>query len=139
MMSFPILLAVSACGSVAGSLATAPQAMDELHDFYVRTRPWGWWRPVVETARRRNGAFQPNRNFVRDMFNVLVGVVWQTAFVVLPIYIVIRDWRAAAVTAAVILLTSFVLKVSWYDRLLAADDAGEVGADSRGRIEPVRS
>ena len=54
------------------------------------------------------------------MFNVLIGIVWQTAFVALPIYIVIKDWHHAGVSVAIIVATTAVLKFSWYDRLEVA-------------------
>lgn len=117
MMSFPILLAAAALGSAAGSLLSAPQPMDQLHAFYVRTRPWGWWGPVAREAQRRDSRFDPNRNWPRDLTNVAVGIVWQTAFVVAPIYVVIRDWRSAATALVVILATSAILKLNWYDHL----------------------
>ena len=117
LAAFPAILIISLFGSVAGSLLTPPEREDVLVDFYTRTRPWGWWGPVREAALRRDPDFEPNRNFLWDVFNVLVGVVWQTAFVALPIYVVIQDWRAAGVCAATILVTSGVLKRTWYDRL----------------------
>jgi Na+/proline symporter len=115
--AFPAILLISLCGCVAGSLLTKPQSTDELVNFYVRTRPWGWWRPIREAALQREPDFQPNRDFVWDVSNVVIGIVWQTAFVALPIYVVIHQWRAAGVCLAIIAVTSAILKFSWYDRL----------------------
>ena len=70
-----------------------------LLDFYTRTRPWGWWGPIRDAAIRRDPSFEPNRDFLRDAFNVVVGIIWQTAFVALPIYVVIQDWRPAGICA----------------------------------------
>jgi len=39
-------------------------------------------------------SFQRNRDFWRDMFNVVVGISWQVALVALPIYIVIQKLPA---------------------------------------------
>ncbi len=86
-------------------------------DFYSRTRPWGWWGTIRDAAIRRDPSFEPNREFRRDAFNVLVGVVWQTAFVALPIYVVIRHWQPVGVCLAIIAVTSTILKFNWYDRL----------------------
>ena len=61
--------------------------------------------------------FQPNRDFGWDAFNVLIGIVWQTAFVALPIYVVIHHWNEAAICLAIIAVTSAILKRTWYDRL----------------------
>lgn len=115
--AFPYLLVASGLGAVLGSLLTKPEDEQVLVEFYRRTRPWGWWGPIHRATVAQDPAFQANRNFAWDVFNVLIGVVWQTAFVVLPIYIVVRDWRAAAVAAAVVAVTSLTLKKSWFDRL----------------------
>lgn len=117
--AFPVILLISLVGSVAGSLLTKSESEEVLLNFYVRTRPWGWWRPIRDAAMRRDPEFEPNRDFGRDMFNVLIGIVWQTAFVALPIYVVIHAWPAAAVCMVIILVTSTILKSTWYDRLKA--------------------
>ena len=102
---------------MAGSLLTKAQNVDELVNFYVRTRPWGWWGPIRKAAMRRDPGFQPNRNFGWDVSNIVIGIVWQTAFVALPIYFVIREWREVAICVATILIASAILKRTWYDRL----------------------
>ena len=121
LMAFPALLAVSAIGSVVGSLGTLPENQDVLHKFYTRTRPWGWWKPINDLAIQNNPSFRKNTDFGWDVFNVLVGVVWQTSFVVLPIYIVTRDWNSAAIAVGIVVATSWTLKLTWYDRLEKAE------------------
>jgi solute:Na+ symporter, SSS family len=117
LMAFPMLLLVSLVGTLAGSLLTRPEREEVLVEFYTRTRPWGWWGPIQAAALRRDPSFVPNRNFGWDVFNVIIGIVWQTAFVALPIYTVIRDWRACVACLAIIAITSAILKHTWYDRL----------------------
>ena len=115
--AFPAILAISLCGCVAGSLLTKAQNEDELVNFYVRTRPWGWWGPIREEAIRRDAGFQPSCDFGWDVSNIVIGIVWQTAFVALPIYFVIREWREVAICVATILITSALLKRTWFDRI----------------------
>jgi len=117
LMAFPTLLLLSLFATVAGSLCTKPQSESSLLEFYTRTRPWGWWGPIRDAALRQDREFRPNQGFSRDAFNVVVGIVWQTAFVVMPIYVVIREWSSAAICLAVILVTSAILKRTWYDQL----------------------
>jgi SSS family solute:Na+ symporter len=47
----------------------------------------------------------------------VIGIIWQTALVPLPIYIVLWNFKAAAITFAVVVVTSIILKFTWYDRL----------------------
>jgi SSS family solute:Na+ symporter len=60
--------------------------------FYRRVRPWGFWGPVLAKVQAEDPSFQPNPDFVRDMFNVVVGIAWQTSLIALPIYVVIRRY-----------------------------------------------
>jgi Na+/proline symporter len=115
--AFPMLLLVSTVGTVVGSLLTKPEEEDVLVEFYTRTRPWGWWGPIHRAAVRRDPSFQANRDFGWDALNVVIGIVWQTAFVVLPIYAVIHHWTGMSICLATILITSAILKRTWYDRL----------------------
>jgi len=120
LQAFPFILLISVLGSMAGSLLTKPQDEDVLIDFYVRTRPWGFWGPVRQAAMHRHPNFEPNRDLGWDLFNIIVGIVWQTAFMALPIYVVIREWRSAIACGATILVASTILKHTWYDRLETA-------------------
>lgn len=117
LMAFPMLMLMSLAATLAGTWLTAPEKESVLADFYRRTRPWGWWGPIERKVLASDPGFRPNRDFRIDAFNILIGIVWQTAFVALPIYVVIRDWRPAGVCLAIIVVTSAVLKRTWYDRL----------------------
>ena len=98
-----------------GRLAVNAQFFGE-QDFYRRVRPWGFWGPVLKKVLADDPAFQRNPDFLRDMFNVTVGIVWQVALVALPIYNVIRHSNAW-IAFAVVLVTSAILKFTWYDHL----------------------
>jgi uncharacterized membrane protein len=62
-------------------------------------------------------AFLPNRMFGRDMFNVVIGIVWQMALVVWPIFLMIKMWDALALSLGVVAITSLILKYFWYNPL----------------------
>ena len=118
---FPVLLLFSPVRLGGRQPAHAGRSRSRCSlNFYTRTRPWGWWGPIRAAAIRRDPAFEPNRDFARDAFNVMVGIVWQTAFVALPIYVVIQHWRPGGISLAIIVVTSTILKHTWYDRLEAA-------------------
>src|ERR1039457_3777556 len=95
--SFPIILAFSLIGCIAGTLLTAPDEEAVLKDFYRRVRPWGFWGPIREKVMQEDPSFQPNPDFLRDMFNVVVGIAWQTSLIAFPVYIVIRRYQTAAI------------------------------------------
>lgn len=123
--AFPFLMLMSVVGAIAGSLMTPPEDEDVLVAFYTRTRPWGWWGPIQEAAQRRDPAFIPNRDFAFDAFNVVVGIIWQTSFVALPIYAVIKQWQEVGICTLTIAVTTAILKRTWYDRLDIANTPAE--------------
>jgi len=118
--AFPYVLAVSIVGCVAGSYLTEPEPDEVLIAFYMRVKPWGFWKPVLTKVRQRYPTFQPNKNFRRDMFNVAIGIVWQTSLVALPIYIVIHETTPMLIALGLVVLTSITLKFTWWNTL---DDA----------------
>jgi SSS family solute:Na+ symporter len=117
LMAFPLLLGVSFVGCFLGTLLTKPEDDEVLKDFYRRVRPWGFWGPVLAKVLKDDPTFQRNKDFPRDVFNIVVGIIWQTALVPLPIYIVLWNFKAAAAAFAVVVVTSITLKFTWYDRL----------------------
>jgi len=64
-----------------------------------------------------NPQFKKNPNFKRDMFNVFIGIIWQTSLVVLPIYIVIQQRFPVFIAIIILVISSFILKRNWYDKL----------------------
>lgn len=115
--AFPIVLVVSLLGSYLGSLMTAPVADEVLMDFYESVRPWGFWKPVLEKCQQKDPSIMANTNFIRDLFNVIIGMVGQMAITVLPIYLVIQNWGNAGWALAILVAVLVILKKTWYDRL----------------------
>lgn len=114
---FPMVLIISVIGCLAGTLLTKAEDDAVLMDFYRRVRPWGFWGPVLKKVLAEDPTFKRNKDFLRDMFNILVGIAWQISLVALPLYIVIQEYERAALTLAVTLGTSAILKFTWYDHL----------------------
>ena len=89
-LGFALVFVIGMIGCLLGTLLTPAQEDAVLMDFYRRVRPWGFWGPVKAKVMAQYPTFQPNQDFPRDMFNIVVGITWQVALVALPIYIVIR-------------------------------------------------
>jgi Na+/proline symporter len=115
--AFPLILALSVVGCLLGTLLTKAEDDEVLKSFYKRVRPWGFWGPILAKVQADDPTFLPNPDFGRDMFNVVVGIAWQTSLVALPIYVVIRRYNLALIALAVVVLTSVALKFAWYDHL----------------------
>jgi Na+/proline symporter len=119
LQSFPFIVIVSLLGSIAGSYLTQPQDMEELKSFYRQVRPWGWWRPVHDAVLRAEPTFQSDASAYRDLFNVATGIVWQFTIMILPVFIILRSFEKLMITVFLLILTSIILKINWFDKLEA--------------------
>jgi Na+/proline symporter len=125
---FPLVLVISLTGCLLGTLLTKPDNEEVLKDFYRRVRPWGFWGPVLKKVMAEDPDFKRNKDFLRDMFNIVVGIVWQIALVALPLYIVIKEFQRAAITLAIVLGTSAILKFTWFDHLAVREVETDLAA-----------
>lgn len=114
---FPALLLISLLGCFIGTFLAPPTDEKTLKEFYMNIKPWGFWKPVYEKIKAENPGFERNKNFKWDMFNVLIGTIWQTAIVAMPIYMVIMHWGPFAIAVSIIAVCTFILKKTWWDRI----------------------
>jgi solute:Na+ symporter, SSS family len=114
---WPVLFALSLAGCFIGTYTAPATDMEVLKKFYSTVRPWGLWKPVHEQVIKENQAFEPNRRFKLDMFNVVLGIVAQCCLTILPMYIVL--WMKLPLLITIIILTVIVLilKRTWWDKL----------------------
>lgn len=114
---FPIIFAVSLLGAFLGAFLTPATSMKTLKAFYHDVRPWGWWNPVYKALKIENNTIEKNNDFIKDMFNCLVGIIWQSSMILLPIYFMIRDYPKTFITLGVFIVTSIILKFTWLDKV----------------------
>lgn len=114
---FPVILVVSLIGCFSGTYMSPPEDEAVLKNFYKKTKPWGFWKPIRDKVLQEEPGFQPNRDFYRDLFNIIVGIVWQMTMVVAPIYLLIRQTKELAISMLLFLVCSWLLKKYWWDKL----------------------
>ncbi|MGV8814526.1 MAG: sodium:solute symporter family protein [Gelidibacter sp.] len=114
---FPLIFGVSLLGSFLGTYLSKPTDMNVLKSFYANVHPWGFWKPVLKELKKENHPIEKNSEFWSDMLNCVIGIVWQSSMIVLPIYFIIRDYPKAFISLGVFLLTSIILKFTWLDKV----------------------
>lgn len=72
---FPIILVFSTIGCIIGTYIKPLENREAVKEFYKTTRPWGLWSPIRREVMTEDPNFKMNRDFSRDTFNVLVGIV----------------------------------------------------------------
>jgi len=117
LYAFPAIFLFSALGCFLGTLLTKPEDEEILKKFYMTVRPWGFWKPITDKIKAEQPGFEPNTDCGRHWFNVIVGIIWQTSLVALPIYVVIQRPRGILGALLVLAATTAILKKSWFDHL----------------------
>jgi Na+/proline symporter len=117
MNAFPLIFLNSIIGCFVATLITKPESDEVLMRFYHNVRPWGFWKPVLQKVKLVDPQFEANKNFKRDMVNVLVGMSWQITLMATPVFLVLRDFTSFGICIAVLVVTSLILKFNWWNKL----------------------
>lgn len=114
---FPLLFIFSLLGALLGTLLTPADNMNTLVNFYRKTKPWGFWQPIIREVKQQQPDFRTNADFFRDCFNIIVGIIWQMTLVLMPMFLMIRDYTNLALSFMVFILCMALLKYFWWDKL----------------------
>jgi len=114
---FPWMLLISIAGAIIGTYAAPPTEEEVLKKFYTTVKPWGFWKPILDKVRATEPEFEQNKNFRKDMFNVVIGTIGQTALVALPIYIVLQESMPIFITVILTIICGLILYKTWYKKL----------------------
>ncbi len=117
--TFPLMLLISVIACLIGTYTSPPVDEEVLKKFYTSVRPWGFWKPIHDKVVAEDPSFVKNSGFKSDMVNVVVGIVWQTALVVFPIYLVLMEAVPLAISIGIAACTTYILKKTWFDKLPA--------------------
>jgi Na+/proline symporter len=114
---WPLLFVLSLIGCLAGTYAAPATDRDVLKSFYKTVRPWGFWKPVHQQVMAEDPAFQPNRRFGLDMFNVVLGIIGQCCLTILPMYVVLWMKLPLLITVMILVVIVVILKKTWWNKL----------------------
>ena len=114
---FPLIFGFSLLGSFLGTFLTNPTKAEVLKDFYKNVKPWGWWKPVYSQIKNDDPSFERNNDFWADMMNCLIGIIWQSSMILLPIYLLVRDYPKTWMALGIFLVTTVILKFTWLDKV----------------------
>lgn len=121
LLIFPFIVLFSAAASIAACLLTPPEKDEVLESFYRTIRPWGFWKPVYRNLLEKYPNLKANTDFRRDAFNVAIGIVWQLTLNIIPICLIIGQYRTMWISIVILAVTSVIMKFTWYDKLGPGD------------------
>ncbi|MEO6328866.1 MAG: sodium:solute symporter family protein [Ginsengibacter sp.] len=114
---WPVLFVLSLAGCFIGTYATPATDKEVLKNFYRTVRPWGFWKPIHELVVKEDPAFEANKRFKLDMFNVVLGIVAQLCLTILPMYLVLWMKLPLLITVFILGVIIFILKKTWWNKL----------------------
>lgn len=114
---WPLLFLISVAGCLVGTYTAPPTDIAVLKNFYSTVRPWGFWAPVQAQVVAENPAFEPNKRFSLDMFNVALGIIAQLCLTILPMYLVLWMKVPLLITIVILAVIIIILKRTWWDKL----------------------
>ncbi len=114
---FPVILLISLIGCIIGTYSAPPTAEKVLMNFYKKTRPWGFWKPIHEKVTQNDPGFKKNSAFSRDMFNVVIGVIGQTLLVIMPLYLILHQNIPLIISLIILVVCLLILKKTWWDKM----------------------
>lgn len=114
---FPVIFGFSLLGSFLGTFLSKPTEIKVLKSFYYNVRPWGWWNPIYNALKKEDKSLQKNTEFWLDMVNCLIGILWQSSMILMPIFLIVRDYPKMISAIIVFMITTVILKFTWLDRV----------------------
>jgi Na+/proline symporter len=113
---FVYIVALGTVGSVVGTYLTPATERGVLENFYRTTKPFGLWRPLrgVVPAAEAAAMTREHRN---DLISLPFALAWQISILMLPMQVIIRQYRDAAVTGSVLAVALVGLYIFWYKKL----------------------
>jgi len=103
-------------GSIAATYLRPPTDRTVLERFYRTTKPFGLWGPLKKILGADEAAAMA-REHKYDLISVPFALCWQMSMLLLPLLLIVKQYRASAVTAAVLATALVGLYFFWYRKL----------------------
>ncbi len=115
-LQFLILATVGLTGAIVGTLMTAPTKPEILEKFYLQTRPFGFWGPLKKKLPLE-AQKAINREHFYDIISLPFVGTWQVTLFLLPMQLVIKDYKSLAITLVIFLFSMIGMYFFWYRNL----------------------
>lgn len=115
-ISFSIASGASLLGTIVGTYLTAPTDEEVLKNFYIKTRPFGFWGHIRNSLSEdiQKSIAQENR---RDIFSTFIAVPWQVVLFMAWIMLMMQNWNTFAILLVALVVLSVILYFSWFRHL----------------------
>jgi hypothetical protein len=122
---FPLLFIISLTGCMIGTYTAPPTDLQVLKQFYTTVRPWGFWKPIYEEVLKDNPNIEANKDFKKDMFNIVLGIIGQICLTLLPMFFVLSQHFSLFIDLVILVIIMIVMKRTWWDKLHEVEEDAE--------------
>jgi len=113
---FLVTVAAGFTGSLLGTYLSEPTDSKVLRYFYWTTRPFGVWKPMRKYLPEdmRGRVVKEHKN---DILALPFVIMWQVSWFLIPMTILIHNWKGLAGTIVVFLVGLGGMYIFWYRNL----------------------
>ena len=120
---FLLASSISLAGCILGTYLTKPTDKDVVENFYRKTRPFGFWKPLKGSlSPEMKKATQREHRF--DLMALPVAMLFQVTLFMMPMQMIIKSWGAFGKTLGIWSTCLVLMYFLWY-RNLPSDKIGE--------------
>jgi solute:Na+ symporter, SSS family len=110
------MLGMGTLGSVVATYMRPATDRAVLENFYRTTKPFGLWGPLRrELPQAESAAMAAEHKY--DLVSLPFAFFWQLSILMLPMLLIVRQYRASAVTGAILAVSLVGLYFFWYRKL----------------------
>ncbi|HID39842.1 MAG TPA: sodium:solute symporter [Calditrichaeota bacterium] len=122
---FLIISGISLIAIIISTFLTKPTDEKVLKNFYLTTRPFGFWKPYKKylSYDARNKMEKEHRN---DIISLPIILVWQLTLYLLPMQLIIHTYQTFWITLGIFLACTAGIYWFWYRNLPPAESGAAV-------------
>jgi len=114
--AFTIASGASLIGVIIGTYMAEPTDEKVLLEFYKRTRPFGFWKPVKAKIAAENMA-EINKENKRDILSTFLAVPWQIVLFLTGMAVILKRWDEFFWLVILLVVLSSALYFNWFRHL----------------------
>jgi len=107
-------------GSIAGTLLTKPMDQEILKNFYIKTKPFGFWGKMKDSLDAET-RLKVSREHFYDIISLPFVLVWHYMLLLLPVLLVIGNFKEFAGGIVLFVIAIVGMWKFWYKKLPKAN------------------
>ena len=128
MTKFSIILIIGFVGTIIGTLLTPPTDRKVLENFYRKTRPFGFWKPLVSILPD-DVRIKMQKEHKYDLLALPFTLVFHVTLFLIPMQLIIKKYDTFFFLLGVIIIAMVGMYYFWYKKLPPRGSEKEYNAD----------